>query len=73
MNKQHLKDAFTSRQTMFKIMKNNNLKVGLNSLSNRLYILNEKIPLGWLAGGFETFKVKCKRLVLKMIYFFIIF
>ena len=33
----------TSRQTMFKTMKANNLKVGLNALANRLYVLNEKI------------------------------
>ena len=39
---------FTSRQTYFKILKNNAFKVGLNSLSNRLSILNNEIPLAWL-------------------------
>ena len=61
----NVNQIFTSRQTMFKTMKNNNLKVGLNALANRLYILNEKTPLRWLDGGFETFKVKCKDLFLK--------
>ena len=44
-------------------MKANNPKVGLNALENRLCVLNEKIPLGWLDGGFETYKVKCKNLL----------
>ena len=52
----------SSRQTNFKIAKTNRLKVGLNALANRLFILNEQVPLIWLGGGFETFKVKCKKL-----------
>ena len=55
---------FTSRQTYFKILKNNTFKVGLNSLSNRLSILNNEIPLAWLNLSIDTFKINCKKLYL---------
>ena len=58
--------VLTSRQAKFKSMKSNKLKVGLNALANRFFILNDQIPIIWLEGGFETFKVKCKELFLKM-------
>ena len=61
----HINQIFTSRQTNFKIWKSNNLKVGLNALANRFFILNDMIPLNWLEGGFDTFKIKCKALFLK--------
>ena len=54
----------TSRQTDFVSLKNNTFKVGINSLSNRLYILNNIIPLQWLTLSLDTFKVKCKKLLL---------
>ena len=60
------KAYLTSRQTKFKSKKSNNLKVGLNALANRLYILNNQIPITWLDGGYETFKVKSKEMFLKM-------
>ena len=48
-------------------MKNNNQKVGLNSLSNRLSALNDSIPLDWLNNSKDTFKIKCKKLFLMLI------
>ena len=56
---------FTSRQTKFIIRKNNNLKVGLNCLSNRLYVLNNIIPLAWLNDSLSLYKCKCKKLLLE--------
>ena len=55
----------TSRQTHFLCRKSNNLKVGINCLTNRLYVLNKAIPLDWLNDALTTFKVKCKKLLLQ--------
>ena len=60
----NINQILTSRQTNFLIMKTNNNKVGLNILTNRLHILNGKIPLSWLNLTLSTFKVKCKQLLL---------
>ena len=60
----NLNQISTSRQTTFSVLKTNK-KVGLNILVNRLSILNGKIPLGWLNCSLESFKVKCKGLLLK--------
>ena len=54
----------TSRQTTFMILKTNKSKVGLNTIPNRISILNGQIPLMWLNATFNTFKVKCKKLFL---------
>ena len=54
----------TSRQLNFKIRRSNNLKVGLNALACRLFILNDMIPLQWFNKSFDTFKVNCKKLIL---------
>ena len=54
----------TSRQTMFTIISSNKRKVGINSLTNRLSAISGKIPLGWLNSSIESFKVKCKKLLL---------
>ena len=45
-------------------IKSNIYKVGINSLANRLSVLNYKIPLSWLNMSMNTFKIKCKRLFL---------
>ena len=58
----HFNQILTSRHTHFKCVKSNRLKVGLNALANRLFILNGQVPLNWIGGGFETFKLKCKKL-----------
>ena len=39
-------------------------KVGNNSLANRLYHINDQIPLTWLNASKHTFKVTCKRMFL---------
>ena len=55
---QNFNQILTLRQSKFKSRKANTLKVGLNALSNRFYVLNDKIPLNWLGGGYETFKIR---------------
>ena len=60
----HFNQILTLIQTKFKTRKSNKLKVGQNALANRLFILNNQIPIQWLDGGYETFKVKCKILML---------
>ena len=52
------------RQVHFKMLKSNIYKVGNNSLANRLYHINDQIPLTWLNASFSTFKVNCKRIYL---------
>ena len=54
----------TSRQTTFMISKTNKTKIGLNTMANRLSILNGRIPLSWLNATLSTYKVKCKKLFL---------
>ena len=56
---------FTSRQTTFMSHKTNTYKVGLNALANRLTSLNGKIPLEWLNLSYQSYKIKCKNLLLK--------
>ena len=56
--------VLTSRQTKFKIQKGNKSRVGLNALANRLHVLNDKIPLVWLNLSIDTYKIKCKALLL---------
>ena len=60
----NLNQILTSRQSKFQILKTNNKKVGLNILSNRLSALNGKIPLDWLNGSLDSFKIKSKRLLM---------
>ena len=64
MKSQMAEMANTSRQTSFVSSRNNNLKVGINSLSNRFYLLNNKIPLQWFNQSIDTFKIHCKKLFL---------
>ena len=51
----------TGRQSKFIIQKSNKLLVGLNILSNRLHVLNNKIPLEWLNLSIDSFKIQCKK------------
>ena len=55
--------VLTSRQTTFKILKSNRMRIGLNSLANRLHHINDKIPLEWLNLSIEMYQVKCKKLL----------
>ena len=54
----------TSRQSNFAINSTNRLRVGYNSLSNRLSYLNGLIDLNWLNLSFDSYKMKCKKLFL---------
>ena len=51
----------TTRQVHYISMKDNKRKVGQNALANRLYILNNRIPLSVLNKSLESsYKVYCK-------------
>ena len=56
--------TFTSRQTKCIINSTSRYKVGFNTPSRRLTIINITIELSWLNLGFDCFKVKCKNLFL---------
>ena len=55
--------TFTLRQTTFKIIRNNNYKVGMNCQSNKFHVLTDKIPLLWLNKSLASFKNECKKLL----------
>ena len=52
------------RQIFFETTNISNYRIGSNFLSNRLQILNKKIPLEWLNNPLGSFKIKCKKLFL---------
>ena len=52
------------RQKFFECISDANFKIGKNISSNRLSILNKKIPLSWLNKSFEAYKIDCKKLLL---------
>ena len=55
----------TGRQLNFTLIKSNTFKVGINSLSNRLASINNKIPLSWLNLLLDSFKIRCKDTFIK--------
>ena len=55
----------TTRQHFFEVRLNHRLRIGKNSLCNKLHDLNGKIPLDWLNLTIESFKIKCKEKFLK--------
>ena len=55
---------FNRRNEHFQIYTKANYKVGKNLIVNRFKPLNNKIKLSWFNGSFESFKVKCKQLLL---------
>ena len=56
---------FTSRQVVFITSKDNKRRVGINALANRLYPLNNRIPLMQLNKGMNSYKIFCKNEFLK--------
>ena len=46
------------------IVKSNRTRVGLNSLANRLYTINGIVPLEWLNLSIDSYKIRCKKLLL---------
>jgi hypothetical protein len=57
--------VLTPRQSQFQINKMNRLKIRANALSNRLDVINGKIPLDWLNLILNSLKIKCKKLFLQ--------
>ena len=60
----NIQQNFYGRNDKIQIYKQSNYKVGNNLMVNRLTNLNNKIPYSWLNDSFNTFKVKCKQLLL---------
>ena len=58
--------TFTSRQTKFHVNSTSNYKVGYNTPTRRLTLINNKIELVWLNLSFDSYKIKCKNLFLKI-------
>ena len=56
----NFQQILTSRQTTFSIVRTNKKRIGNNIISNRLYILNNKIDLIDLNESLSSFKVKHK-------------
>ena len=48
------------------LIKNNNYEIGINSLANRLYYINNQVPLEWLNMSMNMFKIHCKKRLLIM-------
>ena len=51
---------FNSRDPNFRSFSRCNFKIGKNKISERLCILNSKVPLNWLNQDKTTFKLNCK-------------
>ena len=60
----NFEQQFATRQTFFKMNRINNLRVGLNALSNRFFYLNDKIPLTILNNNIVQYKIACKKIFL---------
>ena len=57
---------FNSRKTDFEAFNRSNYKIGRNNkISNRVAILNSKIPLDWLNKEKTCYKILCKQQFLK--------
>ena len=57
----NLNQNFNTRETNFRAFNRNNYKVGKNKISERLSVLNGKIPLEWLNLDKISYKLKCKQ------------
>jgi hypothetical protein len=51
------------RQKFFECISDSNFKIGKSIISNRLSMLNKKIPLSWLNKSFEAYKIDCKKII----------
>ena len=61
----NVQQNFNARNNKFQIFKVSNYKVGQNQIVNRFHNLNNKICYSWFNDSFNTFKVKCKKLLLQ--------
>ena len=55
---------FNTRNRKFHITDNSRLKIGINIMSNRLKVLNDKIDLDWLNLSLNSYKLKMKEIFL---------
>jgi hypothetical protein len=55
----------TSRQLIFMTNRANKSCVGMNSLTNRFFHLNNKTLLSWLYKSSDSYKIECKNKFLK--------
>ena len=60
----NVQQNFNGRNEHIQIFNNSNDKVGRNLLVNRFKNLSNKISYSWLNESLDTFKVKCKKLLL---------
>ena len=60
----NIQQNFNRRNKTIKLCNASNYKVGRNLLVNRFLNLNNKINFTWFNDSFNTFKVKCKQLLL---------
>ena len=55
---------FNARNGKFHITDTSRLKIGINIMSNRLKVLNDKIDLDWLNLNLTSYKLKMKEIFL---------
>ena len=60
----NIQQNFNRRNNTIQLINASNYKVGRNLLVNRFLNLNNKINFTWFNDSFNTFKVKCKQLLL---------
>ena len=60
----NVQQNFNRRNDHIQIFNRSNYKVGRNLLVNRFKNLSNKINYSWLNESFNSFKVKCKKLLL---------
>ena len=63
---------FNARNTRIQIFNVSNYKIGQNILVNRFKSLNNKIEYQWLNESLNSFKIKCKKLLLQWVHIEII-
>ena len=60
----NVQQNFNARCSFVKINDYSNLKIGKNIMTNRLGVLNNQIDYDWLNLSLNTFKLRCKALLL---------
>ena len=60
----NLQQNFNGRNEHFQIYSVSNYKVGRNLMANRFLPLNNKINYSWFNESFDSYKIKCKHLLL---------
>ena len=56
---------FNQRDPTLKFFNTSTYKIGNNLLANRFTILNGKIELSWLNEPYNSYKIKCKAVLLR--------